>query len=229
MIEDSCHAFGAEYHGEKIGSLADLTAFSFHPVKHITTGEGGLAATNNKDYYNKLLLLRTHGIEKNISKEMPWLNDMKMLGKNYRITDFQCALGISQLKRAEEMIRKRSRIAAVYNEELKRFKELALPSVKKDVRHAWHIYPVLLDRKLDRNTFIRIMREQNIGVDVHYIPIYHFSYYKKFGADPSDFPVTEDIFKRTVTLPIFPEMGDEDVKDVISAVEYSLNQLRQIV
>lgn len=224
-IEDSSHAFGAEYRGKKLGSFADITVFSFHPVKHIATGEGGLAATDNPKLAETMRLLRSHGIEKNISKKMPWLNDMRILGRNYRITDFQCALGISQLKRIEEIIGKREKIARIYDNELRGIKEVSSPKSRKYVKHAWHIYPILLDEGLDRNKFIRLMRGQNIGADVHYMPVYKFTYYKKFNINPLDFPITEDVFARTVTLPIFPGMTEDDAADVVEAVKVSLKKL----
>jgi UDP-4-amino-4,6-dideoxy-N-acetyl-beta-L-altrosamine transaminase len=219
LIEDACHAIGAEYHGKKIGSFADMTVFSFHPVKHITTGEGGAVVTNKSEFYQRLRMLRNHGIDKDASERFGrakgYIYDMKMLGRNYRITDFQCALGISQLEKLDAFISRRQEIVGKYSEAFNGITEIETPFVKGDIRHAWHIYTVLLS-KADRDNFYKKMRERNIGVNVHYIPVYHLSYYQKnFGFNPRDFPVTECVFDNIITLPLFPKMRDEDVVYVI--------------
>ncbi|MDD2655144.1 MAG: UDP-4-amino-4,6-dideoxy-N-acetyl-beta-L-altrosamine transaminase [Candidatus ainarchaeum sp.] len=219
LIEDACHALGAEYGGKRVGSFADMTVFSFHPVKHITTGEGGAVATDDEGLHHKLKLLRNHGIDKAPGERTGYTYDMKMLGRNYRITDFQCALGLSQLKRIEGFLSNRNRIAKIYGEEFGKLKELTVPYVKKGVRHAWHLYTILLDKRISRDRFFECMRGRGIGVNVHYIPIYRFSYYKQFGIRPEGYPVTEDVYSRTVTLPLFPKMGDGDAEMVISAVK----------
>ena len=228
LIEDASHAIGAEYEGTKVGNFADLTIFSFHPVKHITTGEGGAVVTGDEELYERLLLLRNHGIDKDAQNrygpDASWAYDMKYLGRNYRITDFQAALGVSQLKKLDGFIRRRVEIAEIYNEAFEDLPEIETPVVKPHVKPAWHIYTVLLD-SINRNEFFRKMRERNIGVNVHYIPVYHFSYYRKhFNFNPKDFPVTEEVFNRIVTLPLFPKMEDEEVTYVIDTIKEMIDE-----
>jgi dTDP-4-amino-4,6-dideoxygalactose transaminase len=193
LIEDACHAIGAEYEHKKIGNFADMTIFSFHPVKHITTGEGGAIATNNRELNEKLSLLRSHGIDKNAMDRYgpgaSWAYDMKYLGRNYRITDFQAALGISQLKKLDGFIERRIELASKYNELLKDLDFVRIPVVKSNVKHAWHIYTILLDESIRRDEFFNYMREAGVGVNVHYIPVYKHSFYvNNFNFDDNDFP-----------------------------------------
>ncbi len=225
LIEDAAHALGASYKGRKIGTHADMVTFSFHPVKHITTGEGGMVMTNNEQLYKKLVLLRNHGIDKDAgSRYGPnagWAYDMKVLGRNYRITDFQCALGISQLKRLDEFIAKRRKLVALYRQLLP--KEVQQLVEKPDRQSAWHIFPVLLPKGIDRDAVFQKMRAANIGVNVHYIPVYRHSYYQQnCPVNPRDFPVTEDVFSRIITLPLSSKMTEEDVKDVVEALKAAI-------
>ena len=231
LIEDAAHALGAEYMGKKVGAFADITMFSFHPVKHITTGEGGMCVTNDGELAQKMRILRNQGVETGARERFgpgaTWAYDVKLLGRNYRMTDFQAALGLSQLKKLEGFIKRRQELASIYNEELKNVPLISLPRAKPNVRHAWHLYTILLDKKVNRNMFIAAVRAKNIGVNVHYLPIYSFSYYREnFDFRPKDFPVTEDISSRIVTLPMFPKMSHEDVKDVVSAVKESIRGLK---
>ncbi|RLA64058.1 MAG: UDP-4-amino-4,6-dideoxy-N-acetyl-beta-L-altrosamine transaminase [Epsilonproteobacteria bacterium] len=221
LIEDACHALGAEYHGRRIGSFADMTVFSFHPVKHITTGEGGAVTTNNDKFYEKLKMLRNHGIDKPASdrhgSRRGWGYDMKYLGRNYRITDFQCALGISQLKKLDDFIKTRRHIARTYTELLDTVDFIELPHTRENVKHAWHLYTILLEE--DRNNFFKSMRKRNVGVNIHYIPTYRFSYYQKhFNINPKEFPITEEVFNKIITLPLFPKMTDSDILAVVDAI-----------
>jgi len=223
LIEDAAHAIGAEYKGQRIGSFADLTEFSFHPVKHITSGEGGAVTTNDEKFYEKLKMLRNHGMDKSIKERFGpnagYKYDIKLLGKNYRITDFQCALGLSQLKKLDGILAKRDDIVKKYNEEFSKIPEITVPYVKSDVKSAWHLYTMLLDKKIDRDKFFASMRSKGIGVNVHYIPAYHFSYYKKFDINPADYPNTEEVFSRIITLPLYPTMTKDDVAKVIESVK----------
>jgi UDP-4-amino-4,6-dideoxy-N-acetyl-beta-L-altrosamine transaminase len=224
LIEDACHAIGAEYECKKVGNFADLTVFSFHPVKHITTGEGGAVVTNSKELYEKLSLLRNHGIDRNaLEKYGPnasWAYDMKFLGRNYRITDFQAALGISQLRKLDGFIEKRSELASKYNELLSEIDFIRLPAMKNNIRHAWHIYTILLDDSIKRDEFFKYMKAAGIGVNVHYIPVYRHSYYVNyFDFNKNDFPVTEDTFKRILTLPLFPRMGWDKLEYVVETIK----------
>lgn len=224
LIEDACHAIGAEYQHTKVGNFADLTIFSFHPVKHITTGEGGAVATNNKELYEKMLLLRTHGIDKNTmeryGKDASWAYDMKCLGRNYRITDFQAALGKSQLKKLDKFIGRRNDLAAMYHELMGDFEFVRLPIERQNIRHAWHIYTILLDESINRDDFFMYMKNANIGVNVHYIPAYRHTYYtENFNFNKNDFPVTEDTFKRIITLPLFPKMESEELEYIVRTIK----------
>ena len=223
LIEDACHAIGAEYEGRKVGNFADLTIFSFHPVKHMTTGEGGAVTTDDEELYKRLSLLRSHGIDKDAQDrygpDASWAYDMKYLGRNYRITDFQAALGISQLKKLDIFIDKRNELASRYNELLGDVDIVTLPVTKDNVRHAWHLYTILLDKSIDRDEFFKYMRNANIGVNLHYIPVYRHSYYvNNFYFEPEEFPVTEDVFKRIITLPLYPKMELEQLEYVVEKI-----------
>lgn len=228
IIEDASHALGATYKGSKIGSISDITIFSFHPVKHIATGEGGMITTNNKEYYERLILFRTHGITKERDKllnyEGPWYYEMQELGYNYRLTDFQCALGLSQLKKIDRIIQCRREIVEKYNSEFKDIPEIKIPEINPaNSTPAWHIYVIQLNLeklKTDRREIFKALRAENIGVNVHYIPVHLQPYYKKrFGYHLGDFPRAENYYSRAITLPIFPKMSDRDVDDVIRAVK----------
>jgi len=223
LIEDACHAIGAEYDGKKVGNFADLTIFSFHPVKHITTGEGGAVVTDDEGLYGRLSLLRSHGIDKDAANrygpDASWAYDMKYLGRNYRMTDFQAALGISQLKKLDGFIDKRNELALRYQEILEDVDVVTLPVIKGNVRHAWHLYTILLDKSIDRDEFFKYMRSANIGVNVHYIPVYRHSYYvENFDFDAGAFPVTEDVFKRVITLPLFTRMSEHELTYICNKI-----------
>ena len=224
LIEDACHAIGAEYDGNKVGNFADLTIFSFHPVKHITTGEGGAVVTDDEGLYERLSLLRSHGIDKDAQDrygpDASWAYDMKYLGRNYRITDFQAALGISQLKKLDGFIDKRNELALRYQEILGDVGVVTLPVIKSNVRHVWHLFTILLHESVDRDEFFKYMRSANIGVNLHYIPVYRHSYYvKNFGFDAGAYPVTEDVFKRIITLPLFPKMSEHELVYICNKIE----------
>jgi len=222
IIEDASHALGATYKGSKIGSISDMTIFSFHPVKHITTGEGGMVTTNNKEYYERLKLFRTHGITKEKDKLLnydgPWYYEMQELGYNYRLTDFQCALGLSQLEKIDRIIQRRRDIVKKYNSEFKDIPEIIIPEINPiDSNPVWHIYMIQLN--LDR---------LKVGVNVHYIPVHLQPYYqKRFGYRLGDFPKAENYYSRAITLPIFPKMSDRDVDDVIKAVKKIINYYKK--
>ena len=201
-----------------------MTVFSFHPVKHITTGEGGAITTENQELYAKLKLLRNHGIDKTPSERATYVYDMKMLGRNYRITDFQCALGISQLKKADKFLKRREEVAKRYAEAFSGMDSVTPQLVKSDIRHAWHLYTILVGKGINRDSFFSKMRAKGILVNVHYIPIYKFSYYKQFGINPKEYPVTEEVFSRIVSIPMFHSIKDEDVETVIKAVKENANK-----
>ncbi len=230
LLEDAAHALGAEYEGRKIGSFAHITVFSFHPAKHITTGEGGMCVTNDDELAQKMKKLRNHGIDadtrERYGRDASWAYDIRFLSRNYRMTDFQAALGISQLKKIERFIARRQEIVKIYREGFDGINEITLPYVKPNVRHVWHLYTIVLNG-INRDKFFKTMRQKNIGVNVHYIPVYRHGYYKqRFGLNPKDFPVTEDLFKRIITLPLFPKMSDQDAFDVIDAVKETVKELK---
>jgi UDP-4-amino-4,6-dideoxy-N-acetyl-beta-L-altrosamine transaminase len=222
VIEDACHALGAEYKDRKIGSLADMTVFSFHPVKHITTGEGGMILTNSHEYYLKLKAFRHHGIQRDIQEQDPWYYRIQSIGYNLRITDFQCALGISQLKKLDRFIARRREIATRYNEAFFEMEEIITPFEKEDVKAAYHIYVIQLKTELleaGRKEVFEALRAENIGVNVHYIPLHFHSFYQReLGYKKGDYPKAERYYERAITLPLFPRMTDNDVGDVIRAV-----------
>lgn len=237
VIEDAAHAIGAEYEvgGKtfKVGSCAhsDMTIFSFHPVKHITCGEGGIITTNNPELYARMQQLRTHGITKDPSQLEtdggPWYYEMHELGYNFRITDFQCALGMSQLKKLDNFVARRRAIVAAYNLAFSTEEELITPFECEDVRSSYHLY-VLQFKTLDRLAAFNALREKGIGVHVHYIPVHLQPYYRKhLGCKPGDYPEAEAYYSRVVTLPLFPDMTDEMVAQVIKGVSDTVRELGQ--
>ncbi len=238
VIEDACHALGAEYDtGEKVGSCeySDMTVFSFHPVKHITTGEGGAVLTNDLEYCEKLLLLRNHGITKDTEKfsyknfssnSEPWYYEMQELGFNYRITDIQCALGLSQLKKLDSYIERRRKIAYMYNEAFKDIEYIKLPKETKTKTSTYHLYVLQIDFKRikkSRAAVINELREKGIGIQVHYIPVYFQPYYQKLGYKRGLCPEAEDFYQREISIPIYPAMKD---KDIIYVIEQIIETLR---
>ena len=223
VIEDACHALGAEYKGQRTGSLADMTVFSFHPVKHITTGEGGMILTNHEEFYDKLKIFRHHGIVRNNSNEGSWHYEIYNPGYNFRITDFQCALGLSQMNKLDRFVHRRREIAARYNQAFAEMKELKIPAEKEDVKAAYHIYVIQLRTELltaGRKEVFEALRAENIGVNVHYMPLHLQPYYQReFGYKKGDYPKAERYYQRAITLPLFPKMSNEDAGDIIKAVE----------
>ncbi len=226
IIEDACHALGAEYKGKKIGCLSDMTVFSFHPVKHITTGEGGMVVTDNEDFYKKLKVFRHHGIVKD-DLEGSWRYQIYSLGHNFRLTDFQCALGISQMKKLDRFLVRRREIAARYNQAFAAMPEIITPDTKTDIKHAYHIYIIQLrleSLKAGRKEIFDALKAENIGVNVHYLPVHlHPFYQQQFGYKLGDYPKAEEYYARAITLPIFPAMKDKDVSDVVEAVNKIIN------
>jgi len=225
VVEDACHALGAEYGGRHVGSIADMTVFSFHPVKHITTGEGGMVATNNGDFAETLRRFRNHGISTDARQRHSagqWYYEMVQLGFNYRLPDIVCALGIEQLKKLDANLARRREIAARYTAAFCEIPCLIVPTVRTGANPAWHLYPIRLDlEKLtaDRAQIFRALRAENIGVNVHYIPVHTHPYYREqFGYQDGEFPIAENAFSRLISLPMFHAMTDRDVEDVIEAV-----------
>jgi perosamine synthetase len=226
LISDACHAIGAKYCDRKVGTLADLTVFSFHPVKHITTGEGGMVVTDNLDYATKMKRFRNHGIESDYrqrAEKGTWYYEMVDLGYNYRLTDIQCALGLSQLRKLSAWIERRREIAKRYDEGFAKEPCIKVLEVDKNAFHVYHLYVVklMLERlKVDRAEVFANLRKAGIGVNVHYIPVHLHPYYKKtFGTKQGLCPVAESAYERIISLPMFPAMTNDDVNRVISSVK----------
>jgi dTDP-4-amino-4,6-dideoxygalactose transaminase len=232
VIDDAAHALGAQHRGRPVGTLADLTVFSFHPVKHITTGEGGMVTTNREDLAARLRRFRNHGLETDYRERNARgdvYSPMVELGFNYRLTDFQSALGLSQLPRLDQLLKRRTQIAERYLAALGDL-PLAIPAVLPHVRHAWHIFVVLLDLgrlTADRRTVLAALRAENIGAAVHYVPAYWHPYYEALGYRRGLCPNAEAAFERLLTLPLFPAMTDGDVDDVIAALTKVLRHYRR--
>jgi len=235
VIEDASHALGAQYRGHKVGSCAhsDMAVFSFHPVKHITTGEGGCITTNSKIYYEKLKALRSHGVYRNQDvqkKRGGWYYEMKELGFNYRITDFQCALGISQLKKINQFVDRRIDIAEEYNELFSDFRHLLRvpPQRNTGEKHVWHLY--LLRLKLNKPSAVRkrlfdYLKSNRINPQVHYIPIYNQPYYQKMlNGKRSKCVNAERYYDEVMSLPIFPTMTQAELFKTVSTVKRFLTQ-----
>ena len=224
LIEDACHALGAEYGGKRVGGLADMTVFSFHPVKHLTTGEGGMVATNDARLADTLRRFRNHGISSEARERQErgqWFYEMVMLGFNYRLTDIACALGLSQLGKLEANLARRREIAADYACEFRDLPVL-VPSVRQGVAPAWHLYPIRLKLEalsVDRGEIFRALRAENIGVNVHYVPVHQHPYYReRFPSNDGAFPIAEKAYEQLISLPMFHSMSAKDVEDVVRAV-----------
>ena len=237
IIEDACHALGSSYKNKKIGSCfySDISTFSFHPVKPITTGEGGMVTTNSEKIYKSLLKFRTHGIHKNkddfFNKDMAydkignvnqWYYEMSDLGHNHRITDFQSALGNSQLKKIDKFIQARRKIAKIYNNGFSKNKFIKVPKVNPNISHAYHLYTLLIDFKRinkSRNEIMKKLRDMNIGTQVLYIPVHLQPYYlKKYGFKIGDFPNAENYYESCLSIPIFPNIQKREIDYVIDRI-----------
>lgn len=225
VIEDACHALGAEYRGRRIGGISHMTVFSFHPVKHITAGEGGMVTTDDVETDQKLRMFRNHGIDRDAQQreaQGQWYYQMVALGYNYRLTDIGCALALSQMRRLDDNLARRREIAARYTEHLRHIPALVTPSVRSDVSPAWHLYPIRLDLarlKVSRAEVFRGLRAEGLGVNVHYIPVHlHPYYHERFGYRSGQYPVAEQAYEQLITLPLFHAMSDQDVEDAIEGV-----------
>ncbi len=226
ILEDACHAPGA-YYTDKDGNrqacgncnYADAAVFSFHPVKHIATGEGGMVTTNNRTIYEKIKLLRTHGITKDpeILEENHggWYYEMQELGYNYRIPDILCALGISQLQKIDKNLEQRNKIAQKYNNAFQNHPGIPTPVIQKQVFHAYHLYVILTD---ERKGLYNYLKDKNIFTQVHYIPLHMQPYYRHMGWKRGDFPVAEAYYERCLSLPIYPSLSEEEQQYVIDAI-----------
>jgi len=219
IVADAAHALGATYKDRPAGSLADLSTFSLHPVKHITTGEGGVITTDDPELARRMRTFRNHGIttdHRQREEQGSWFYEMVELGYNYRLTDFQCALGLSQLRKLRGWVERRRAIAKRYDEAFGAMRGVHPLRTNDRVEHAYHIYSVLVDG--DRAAIFKALREEGIGCNVHYIPVHLHPFYKqRFGTGPGLCPVAETVYERLITLPVFPAMTDADVESVVAA------------
>ena len=225
LVDDACHAMGATIDGDEICSAkyAKAVNLSFHPVKSMTTGEGGAVLSNDIDFINRVKTLRTHGMTKDPTvlekNDGPWYYEMHTLGFNYRITDFQCALGSSQLKRLNEFNKRRREIAQFYNKNLdKNF--VSTPKVAANVEHAYHLYPALLNLEkfnVGKSEIFQALQAEGLNLQVHYYPVPLQPYYKqRYGFKAGDFPVAERFYEREISMPVYPSLTDEDLNEIVS-------------
>lgn len=233
IIEDASHAIGGRYGNQSVGSCqhSDITVFSFHPVKIITTAEGGMAVTNDAALARKLELLRSHGITRD-SEEMthapdgPWYYQQIELGYNYRMTDVQAALGCSQLTRIEAYIARRREIASTYRAQLAELQDhLILPVERVGINSSWHLYVVTLRQAENHRALFERFRRDGLGVQLHYIPVHLQPFYRKFGFREGMFPVAESYYKRAISLPLYPAMDAEQMEECIRVVRNAVNDV----
>jgi UDP-4-amino-4,6-dideoxy-N-acetyl-beta-L-altrosamine transaminase len=222
VVADAAQSLGATDRGRAVGTLADATAVSFHPVKLITTGEGGAVLTNDPEIRSRVAAFRSHGMVREPSQllrdEGPWHMEMQSLGFNYRLTDFQCALGRSQLRKAPAFLARRRLIAATYDRDLVGIPEIQLPGRRPTAESAWHLYVVRVADPSRRRPFFEELRRRGIGVQVHHLPVYRHPYYQDLGYPEGLCPLAEAFYARAVSLPIFPGLTDGDVARVVETV-----------
>jgi dTDP-4-amino-4,6-dideoxygalactose transaminase len=227
VVEDAAHALGATYKGKKIGSVGELACFSFYAIKNITTGEGGAVALNDEKLAEKIRLYSLHGMSKDAwkrySSKGAWYYEVMYPGFKYNLTDLQAALGLCQMDRLEGFLARREHLASLYDAAFAGAKELSTLTVEKDVKHARHLYPILLNLEtlsIDRGQFIEELRAENIGTTVNFIPVHMHPYYREsLGYEAADFPVAENAYERLISLPLYPRMTDQDAQDVVEAVK----------
>lgn len=226
LVADACHALGASDRGVRVGRLADLTAFSFHPVKHITTGEGGMLVTADADLARRARVFRNHGITTDLRERErlnTWTYDMVTLGFNYRLSDLQCALGLSQLAKLPAWLARRRALAATYDERLRGVAGVRPLARRPAVEHAFHLYVARLDDPAKRDPLIAALRREGIGANLHYRPVHlHPFYRERFETGPGQCAVAEDVWRRIVTLPMFPALTETDVERVVATVTTGL-------
>ncbi len=223
VIEDAAHAVGASYKGRSVGTLADLSCFSFYANKNMTTGEGGMLTTNHAGLAAQVRLLSLHGISrdawKRYAQEGSWQYDVEQPGYKYNLTDLASAVGLHQLRKLPAFLARRRMIAAKYSSGLAGL-PLILPSALSDRVHAWHLFPVqVTSSRISRNQLIKELKQRRIGTSVHFLPLHLTTYYQRaFGHKRGDFPVSEEVYDRILSLPLFPRMTDEDVDRVLAAM-----------
>lgn len=226
VIEDAAHALPAAYHGRRVGTLGDLAAFSFYAGKNITTGEGGMVTTDNDEYAERIAQRRLHGLDRDAWKRYTdqgsWYYEITYPGFKYNMTDINASLGIHQLRKCDRFHAVRQRYADLYREGLGPLSEITLPTVRPEVEHAWHLFPIRLNPKsltTCRDGFLELLRQEKIGASVHFIPLHLHPYYRRvFGYRPHDLPHALSAFERIISLPLYPGMMEEDIEDVVRAV-----------
>jgi len=226
VIEDAAHALPSTYKGKRVGTIGELTAFSFYATKTLTTGEGGMVTTENEKYAKRLQVMRLHGIArdawKRYTSEGSWFYEVQEAGYKYNLTDLQAALGLVQLAKCDEMTLARERVAKSYNEAFQTFESLETPSAPRDRTTSWHLYVLRLnlDRlRIDRDRFIQELSARGVGTSVHFIPLHlHPLYQRQYGYQSGDFPIAEREYQRSLSLPIYPGMRSEEIEQVVSAV-----------
>lgn len=226
VIEDGAHALGSVYKGKKVGTLSDMTTFSFHPVKPITTGEGGMIVTDNEEFYQKMMLFRSHGIthDENLMtrNDGPWFYQQLDLGYNYRITDIQCALGCSQMKKLDRFLALRKEIVARYNEAFADCENIVTPYQLPETESGWHLYIVQV-KNCDRRKVFEALREHGIAVNVHYIPVYLHPYYQEHGYKDVHCRNAEEVYSHIISLPLYPTLTEEQQQYVIETLKHVIN------
>jgi UDP-4-amino-4,6-dideoxy-N-acetyl-beta-L-altrosamine transaminase len=235
VIEDAAHALPAGYRGKKVGTISDITCFSFYATKTITTGEGGMATTENPEWANRMRMMSLHGISLDAwdryTDKGSWYYEVIRPGYKYNLTDIAAALGIEQLKRCDQFWEARRRIASHYDEAFADLPEIQVPACMPDTQHAWHLYVIQLNierLRINRQEFVKALKSQNIGTSVHFIPLHLHPFYRDtFGYQPADFPQASAVFERIVSLPIYPKMTEADVRDVIVAVRAVVTENRR--
>jgi dTDP-4-amino-4,6-dideoxygalactose transaminase len=235
VIEDAAHALPAFHRGKMVGTIGDITCFSFYVTKTITTGEGGMATTNNPEWADRMRMMSLHGISKDAWKrytnEGSWYYEVQFPGYKYNLTDIAAAMGVEQLKKCDRFAEARRRIATVYDEAFADLPEIRTPVCRTENQHAWHLYVIQLNSQrlhIARNEFIDALKEKNIGTSVHFIPLHIHPYYRNtFGYQPQDFPNASGVFERIISLPIYPKMTELDVQNVVTAVKDIVKKYRR--
>jgi perosamine synthetase len=226
VIEDGAHALGSVYKGKKVGTLSDMTTFSFHPVKPITTGEGGMIVTDNEEFYQKMMLFRSHGITRDENlmtrNDGSWFYQQLDLGYNYRITDIQCALGCSQMRKLDRFLARRKEIVTRYNEAFADCENIIIPYQLPETESGWHLYIVQV-KNCDRRKVFEALREHGIAVNVHYIPVYLHPYYQEHGYKDVHCRNAEEVYSHIISLPLYPTLTEEQQQYVIETLKYVIN------
>lgn len=235
VVEDAAHALPACYRGRTVGTIGDITCFSFYVTKAITTGEGGMISTEDEGYADRMRIMRQHGISKDAwrrhTADGSWYYEILHPGYKYNLTDIAAAIGIQQLKKCDRFWEIRRRYASLYNQGFRDLPELTVPHVAEGAQHSWHLYVIQLNLqrlRIARNEFIELLKKEKIGASVHFIPLHLHPFYRQaYGYRPEDFPNASRVFERIVSLPLYPKMTEADVQDVIEAVRGIIAQHRR--